>query len=266
MNDGILLTVAYDGRGFAGWAPQPGQQTVAGVLLAALRVMRPDVAEVRGASRTDAGVHARGQRAAFDAPPGIEPRGWALGVSAHLPDSIAIRRASRVPAGFQPRFASRGKRYVYTVLRDPLRDPFVSGFAWRVGGALDVERMRAEARLALGTHDFAAFRSSADERDETTRTIGRLDVEVDPRDPRLLRMIVEGNAFMHNMVRILSGTLVDVGRGRLAPGAITRALTSLDRRDLGVTAPAGGLCLDEIRFDDEGSNAWPESVLAGDQR
>jgi tRNA pseudouridine38-40 synthase len=255
--EGILLTVAYDGRSFAGWAPQPGQRTVAGVLLEALRALRPDVAEVRGASRTDAGVHARGQRAAFDAPPGIGPRGWALGAAAHLPDTVSIRRASRVPAGLQPRFASRGKRYVYTLLRDPVRDPFVEGFAWRIGGPLDVARMQAEAMTAIGTHDFAAFRSSADERTSTTRTIGRLDVSVDACDARLLRLTVEGDGFLHNMVRILAGTLVDVGRGHLEPGAFARGLASHDRRDLGQTAPPGGLCLDEIRLDDEGSDAWP---------
>ena len=223
--------------------------------------MRPGVSGVRGASRTDAGVHARGQRVAFDTEPGISPRGWVLGTAAHLPRTIAVRRASRVAVGFEPRFRSRGKRYAYTLLCDAVRDPFHEGRSWRVRGGLSLEAMREEARAALGTHDFAAFRSSADERVETTRTISRLDLDADPRDPRLVRVVVEGSAFLHNMVRILVGTLVDVGQGRLARGAFARALDSRARTDLGITAPPDGLCLEEVHLDDEGEDAFPSPIL-----
>src|SRR5262245_52676739 len=116
MSHGVLLTVAYDGQPFSGWAPQRNAPTVAGELLAAIQTMQPDVREVRGASRTDAGVHARGQRAAFDAEGAIPPRGWVLGLCSRLPASIAVRSASLVPAGYDPRRHGRGKRYVYTLL------------------------------------------------------------------------------------------------------------------------------------------------------
>ena len=266
QTEGILLTVAYDGQDFSGWALQPGQRTVAGALLDAVRALRPEIAVVRGASRTDAGVHARGQRVAFDTPVGIEPRGWVLGTSAHLPDTIAVRRASRVPPGFEPRFRSLGKRYAYTLLRDPVRDPFLAGRAWRVGGALSLDAMRAEAETALGTHDFAAFRSSADERRETTRTLTRIAIVEDSVDYRRLTIVVEGSAFLHNMVRILVGTLVEIGRGRVARGAFARALASRSRADLGVTAPPDGLCLEAITLDDEGIDAWPPITDADDAR
>lgn len=257
---GVLLTVAYDGGPFAGFVVQPGQRTVAGELLGALRALDPKIREIRGASRTDAGVHARGQRVAFDTSTTIPPRGFALGVSRHLPDEIAVRRAAIVPEGFSPRFGNRGKRYRYLVLRDPARDPFLSGRAWRAPGRLDeaaIERAAREATDAVGTHDFGAFRASADERPVTVRTVRALTVTVDPVDPRIVRFDVEGDAFLHNMVRILVGTLVDVARGHRPPGSIARALASRDRRDAGITAPAEGLYLEEVMLDDEGVDAWP---------
>ncbi len=225
-----------------------------------MQAIDPHVREIRGASRTDAGVHARGQRVAFDTSMDVPPRGFTLAVSRHLPREIAVRRASVVAPGFSPRFSSRGKRYRYLVLRDPVRDPFLDGRAWRCAsfdGEGAVERARREAALAVGTHDFAAFRSSADERKGTVRTVRALDVTVDPRDARLLAVDVEGDAFLHNMVRILVGTLADVARGRLPEGTIARALGSRDRRDAGITAPPDGLYLEEVLLDDEGADPWP---------
>lgn len=259
---GILLTVAYDGRPFSGFVPQPGQRTVAGELLTALREVDPSIHEIRGASRTDSGVHAYGQRVAFDPERDIPPRGWALAAARHLPPEIAIRRAALVARGFTPRFESQRKQYRYVVLRDKLRDPFLEGRAWRVEGLDDDALARAvtEASLALGTHDFAAFRSSADQRVNTRRTIERFTVEVDPSDPRVVRIDVEGTAFMHNMVRILVGTLMDVARKRLEPGAITRALASHRREHLGITAPADGLYLMSMTLSDEGSSPWPDDA------
>jgi tRNA pseudouridine38-40 synthase len=259
---GVLLTVAYDGRPFHGFAVQPAQRTVAGELLGALRAVDPRVRELRGASRTDAGVHALGQRVAFDPDLVIPPRGWVLAMNRHLPREIAVRRAALVPTGFAPRFASAGKRYRYTMLVDRVRDPFLDGRAWRVegltGAALDLAR--AEAALAVGTHDFAAFRSSQDERENTVRVVADVAVEVEARDPRLVSVVVDGSAFLHNMVRILVGTIVDVGLGRRAPGAVARALASRDRRDAGTTAPPDGLCLEEVRLTDPGVGEWPPSA------
>lgn len=261
-NPSVLLTVAYDGRPFSGFVRQPGQRTVADELLTALRDVDPAICEIRGASRTDSGVHAYGQRVAFDPEKDIPPRGWVLATARRLPPEIAIRRAALVPRGFTPRFESQRKWYRYVVLRDKLRDPFLEGRAWRVEGLDDaaMNRAVAEARLALGTHDFAAFRSSADQRMNTMRTIERFTVEVDGADPRIVRIDVEGNAFMHNMVRILVGTLMDVARKRLEPGAITRALASQRREDLGITAPPEGLYLVAMTLSDEGSSPWPEDT------
>ena len=258
-----MLTVAYDGGPFAGFAPQPGQRTISGELLGALQAVDPAVRAIRGASRTDAGVHAHGQRVAFDTTTDIPPRGWVLAVTRHLPREIAVRRAALVPAGFSPRFTSGGKRYRYLILRDPVRDPFLDGRAWRSPSFADdeaVARARREAQAALGTHDFAAFRSSADARTNTVRTLRAVDLVEDPRDRRLLRVDLEGDAFLHNMVRILVGTFADVARGRLAEGAVARALASRDRRDAGITAPGEGLYLEEVLLGDEGTAAWPHAT------
>lgn len=257
---GVLLTVAYDGGPFAGFAPQPGQRTIAGELLGALQAIDPTIRAIRGASRTDAGVHAHGQRVAFDTATSLPMRGWVLATARHLPREISVRRAARVAEEFSPRFASLGKRYRYLILRDPVRDPFLDGRVWKLDGLSGDEafaRAESEARLAVGTHDFAAFRSSADERANTLRTVHAVRLSVDPEDQRVLRVDVEGNAFLHNMVRILVGTLADVARGRLAPGAIARALASKERRDAGITAPAEGLYLEHITLPDEGDDAWP---------
>lgn len=257
--EGVLLRVGYLGTTFAGWAPQPGQSTVAGVLLEAIRAMRPEVREVRGSSRTDAGVHARGQVVAFECDRVIPSRGWVLGLGTHLPPTVAVRSAGRIEAGFVPRFHALGKRYEYTLIEDVRRDPFWEGRAWRVDDELDVRAMANEARSAIGRHDFAAFRGAADERENTERTITRLDVVRDERDPRLVRVIVEGDGFLYNMVRIIAGTLRDVGLGRL-DGPFARALESHRRTDLGPTAPPHGLVLDEVFLDVEESERFPANL------
>ena len=257
LGHSVLLTVAYDGRPFSGWAPQEGTRTVAGELLGAIRAMDPRVAEVRGASRTDAGVHARGQLAAFDPTRAIAPKGWALGLSAHLPGEITIRQAALAPPGCEPRFSAVRKRYRYLILRDPLRDPFWEGRALRFSHQLDIHMMRAEAAALMGEHDFAAFRSSSDERINTVRTIEQVRVEHLAGDSRVLAIDVVGTGFMHNMVRIIVGTLVDVARGKLAPGTIGKGLVSRSRTDLGMTAPAHGLYLESIDHALALETPWP---------
>ncbi len=256
----VLLTVAYDGAGFVGFAPQREGRTIHGVLTDAVRALDPGASILRGASRTDSGVHARGQRVAFDRTRAIPPKGWVLGLNAHLPPDLAVRGAVEVPPGFVPRAYGRGKRYRYGVMVDRVRDPLEDARAWRVDPPFDLDRARAEASALLGTHDFAAFRTSSDPRKDTVRTLRRVELLSghDPRIPSRLEVIVEGDAFLHNMVRILVGTLVDVARGRLRPGAVERAFASLDRRDLGMTAPAQGLVLDEVFLDLESGGArWP---------
>jgi tRNA pseudouridine38-40 synthase len=253
----VLLEIAYDGSAFHGWAAQRAARTVEETLRGAVVALDPRASGLRGASRTDAGVHAEGQLVAFDTQRDIPERGWVLGLNQHLPDDLAVRAARTVPAAFAPRFAARGKRYRYRVLVDPVRDPRWRAHAWRVS-ELDVPALLREGREAVGTHDFAAFRTASDPRLRTVRTLTRVDVEREA-DPRVLGVVVEGNAFLHNMVRILVGTMVDVARGRRAAGAIAAALAARTRAAAGTTAPAHGLVLEHVDVElPEGTGGrWP---------
>jgi tRNA pseudouridine38-40 synthase len=254
---GVLLEVAYDGTAFHGWASQPRVRTVQETLFGAVVAMDHRATEPRGASRTDAGVHAAAQLVAFDTSHSIPARGWVLGLNRHLPDDVAVRSACAVPPGYTPRFAARGKRYRYHLVVDEVRDPKWRSRAWRVPG-LDLDAMRDEGAAAVGTHDFAGFRSAGDARETTVRTLSRVDVE-QGGDARAFSVVVEGNAFLYNMVRILVGTMVDVGRGRLAKGAVARTLASRDRRTAGTTAPAHGLLLERVEAElpPEAGERWP---------
>jgi tRNA pseudouridine38-40 synthase len=256
----VLLTLAYVGTDFHGFAVQTNAHSVGGTLLDAIRHLDPSVRNLRVVSRTDTGVHARGQLVAFDVARAISPRGWVLGLARHLPDSIAPRSAQIMPVRFDPRGYAKRKWYRYSVLRDCRRDPILGAMSWRVGYPLNLELACDEARTLIGSHDFAAFRSAADERTTTVRTITDVSVSKPDHDARLVYVDVRGDGFLHNMVRIIVGTLVDVARGRLPPGAMARAFVSLDRRDLGVTAPAKGLCLQRVTLDCDvdGSAIWPD--------
>lgn len=255
----VLLRVAYDGSRFHGWARQTEHRTVEETLAGALVAVDPSASTLRGMSRTDAGVHARAQMAAFDAEFDIPARGWVLSINSHLPDDVAVREARFVPRDFNPRFSSKKKRYRYRLLLDRVRDPLRAPFSWRVGGDLDLDRMSQEAALLVGTHDFAAFRAAGDERENTVRTISSLTLSRSPYDDNELHVVVEGSAFLYNMVRIIVGTLVDIGRGHRPEGTMARALAERSRAITGTTAPAHGLCLDHAELDlpPEASEPWP---------
>lgn len=254
---GVLLTLAYDGASFSGFAAQGEQRTVALSLSAAIARMDPEASKLRVASRTDAGVHARGQVACFDTRLQIESRGWLLGLNAHLPPEIAVQRVSKVPAGFNPTRQARRKTYHYWIFQSSVRDPFLETRAWRVHERLDVALMRTEALTLLGTHDFCAFRGSGDRRENTLRTISAADLREVPGVSRCLVFEIRGDRFMYHMVRIIAGTLVDVGRGKRDPGAISRAIATGRRSELGMTAPPDGLYLDRIELPDWGHSEWP---------
>lgn len=254
---GVLLSVQYDGTRFSGFARQPTARTVAGELDGAVTAIDPHASLVRGASRTDSGVHALDQRVAFDSAIDIPARGWALALPRHLSDEVSIARASRVDLDYDPRAHAVRKTYRYLVLCSPVRDPFLRDRACLVRDRLNHEVMHTEARTMVGTYDFRAFRTSSDPRTDTVRTIFRADVFHE--DDRVLVIEVEGDRFLHRMVRIIAGTLIDIGRGRLEPGAIRRGIDSGSRAVLGTTAPACGLYLAKMKLDDEArwTDNWP---------
>lgn len=250
MTRTIKLIVEYDGTNFAGWQIQdPGRATVQGALQEAVYRMTGERLRVRAASRTDAGVHARGQVAAFDtAKANIPVHGFERGLGTFMPGSVAIRRAEEVEAGWDPRRTSRGKRYRYTYWVDRQPTALDRNRAWFVRGTLDRTAMQEAARHLIGTHDFEAFRSAGCVARHAVRTLYTVDV-VEGSYCRL-HLDVVGNAFVRNMVRIIAGNLKEVGEGRLQPSDMARILASRDRTAGGVTAPPHGLCLEEVIYDD----------------
>lgn len=262
---GVLLTVAYEGGSFHGLARQGQLRTVAGEIERTLSIIDPGASPVRAVSRTDAGVHARAQMMAFDAKLRIPLRGWVLGLTRLLPTEIAIVRAARVDPGFDPRDHVVSKTYCYLLLLSKIRDPFLQGRSWRITDHLNLGRMRSEAQCLAGDHDFAAFRNASDARRDTRCRLNQLSVQVAPGDPRIVQIEIEGDRFLYKMVRIIAGSLVDVGRGRLRPGRIGQALAGGSRADLGITAPPDGLYLEKVILNDTGLDSWPDPGGAIDE-
>lgn len=245
----IRLLVEYDGTSLCGWQRQANGPTVQGHLEQALARLLSHEAPVVGASRTDAGVHARGQVASFRTVREIPLHGIRRGLNSLLPPQIAVRDAAEVPDDFHPRFSATGKHYRYTILVRPDRSPRWRDRAWHLPGALSIEAMAAAAAPLCGEHDFSAFRAAGCTAATTVRRVEA--IELSTQDPELLVIDVRGNAFLRNMVRILVGTLSEVGAGRRSPAQVVEILASRDRTRAGITAPAHGLELMEVRYDGE---------------
>jgi tRNA pseudouridine38-40 synthase len=218
---------------------------VQGCLEAAFKHMTGQPVVVRGAGRTDAGVHAEGQVASVEVVSRIPNLGFLRGLNTLIPPTIAVLEVDDVPPGWNARFAARGKLYRYQVWNHPVRSPTHARRSWYVGNPLDTHAMREASAVLVGEHDFRAFRSADCDRKNTVRIIRRLDVR---REATLLSMEVEGTAFLRNMVRILAGTLVAVGKGKMSAEQVKQILQNGDRTQAGVTAPACGLTLVRVIY------------------
>jgi tRNA pseudouridine38-40 synthase len=241
----LRLLLEYDGTAFHGWQRQQGLRSVQGDLEAAVKVMTGEEVFVRGAGRTDAGVHAMGQVANFRTGARIPTGGFLRGLNANLDRDVAVLEVDEVPDAFDARLAARGKHYRYQVWNHLVRSPLFRGRSWHCRAPLDLAGMRAAAALLVGEHDFAAFRASDCERRTTRRLLRRVEVD---RQAALLTIDVEGTAFLKHMVRIISGTLVAVGRAELTVGQVAGLLEHGDRTQGGMTAPAAGLTLVSVTY------------------
>ncbi|MBK9031367.1 MAG: tRNA pseudouridine(38-40) synthase TruA [Myxococcales bacterium] len=253
----VRLTVEYDGAEFGGWQRQNNAPTVQGHLEAALAQLLTTPTPVRGASRTDAGVHALGQVASFRTDKTIPVQGIRRGLNALLPPAIAVLEAQDVDLDFHPRFHASGKHYRYVVLARPDRSPRWRNWAWHRRAPLDVAAMTAAAADFVGEHDFAALRAVGCAARTTRRHITQ--VTLAQPEPGLIAVDVHGNAFLRNMVRILVGTLVEIGEGRRPATDVPEILASLDRARAGQTAPPQGLTLVEVRYDGTRVSSRPHS-------
>jgi tRNA pseudouridine38-40 synthase len=245
----IKFVIAYNGAAYHGWQRQTDdlptiQKCIEDV---ATRVMGHRVI-VHGAGRTDAGVHAHGQTANFHTPNMAIPlEGMRRAISSRLPGDIAIRSVSCVPDDFHASRSAVGKTYRYRIYVAPDRPVMLDGQVWRYQHhPMDVERMQAAGRLLIGRHDFRGLATSAEQRENTVRTIFRCDVS--DQSPEI-HVAVQGDGFLYNMVRNIVGTLVEIGRGRWQPDRINTILTTRDRRNAGPTAPPDGLTLACVHYE-----------------
>lgn len=245
----FAVRVEYDGTGYHGWQAQPsGLPTIQQALQDTLGKLLDQPISVRGASRTDAGVHALDQLAAFDLCHPIRPAGLVKAVNRRISPGIAVRDPRVVALDFNPRFANRGKIYRYRLYTGQTPRPLIDRFAWRVSQAFDIARMREAAAALVGTHDFTSFAATDGSHRSAVRTLTRFTFEVDRDGVTEIR--VEGSAFLKHMVRALVGTLFDIGRGRYTVDSIHAMLAGRDRALAGRTAPAVGLCLEEMLVDE----------------
>lgn len=248
----IKLVLAYDGTEYHGWQIQPGLRTVQGTVCEAATALLRHPAHVQGASRTDAGVHAQGQVAVVETANPIPAEELALGLNDFLPQDIVVLRAQEVGADFDLMRDVTRKAYRYTIYTGRIHPVRRIRFCWHFPGRLAIEAMQAAARLLVGLHDFRSFAAAVEEGENTVRTVFRCEVAQDiDGDPNLVVIDVEGNGFLHHMVRIIAGTLIDIGRGHWPPGHMAEILAARHRKAAGHLAPAGGLSLEWIRYRQE---------------
>lgn len=257
----ILLRVAYDGTNYHGWQVQPNAKTIEGELNRVLTQLTGEKIQVTGASRTDAGVHALGNVAVFDTASKIPAEKFSYALNQRLPEDIVIQSSLQVADDFHPRHCDCCKTYEYDILNRTFPLPAYRNTAYFLYGDLDLDAMRRACQAFPGEHDFASFCAAGAQVQTTVRTIYSLEVLEQPlavtgrgvlsqRSPeRLLTIRVRGNGFLYNMVRIIAGTLVEVGRGHIRPEEVEGIIAACDRAKAGPTAPARGLRLVEIKYD-----------------
>ncbi|MCE5343996.1 MAG: tRNA pseudouridine(38-40) synthase TruA [Eubacteriales bacterium] len=247
----ILLTLSYEGTAYAGWQRQINGVAVQQRVEEALHTLTGEHAGITGASRTDAGVHALGQRAHFDTASRIPAERFPYALNTCLPRDIRVLEGCEVGGSFHARFDAKGKQYAYRIHNAPHASALQRNLTAHVPVPLDVPAMRRALGTLPGTHDFAAFQASGGTAKTTVRTLQTAELaQVEDE----ITLTVRGDAFLYNMVRIIAGTLIEVGKGKLAEDCFTRALQTGDRLALGPTAPACGLTLARVYY---AGDAWP---------
>lgn len=242
----VKLVVEYDGTSYEGWQSQASGNTIQDALGRAILALTGEKSTVYGAGRTDAGVHAMGQVANFRTRTTVPTERLPLALNAHLPDDISVVSAVEVPAEFHAQFSAKGKTYRYVVACRPSRPALDRNRVYWWRSAIDVEGMIEASRCLVGEHDFRAFGTETAGKENTVRRIDRLDIDF---RPPYIEFSVRGNGFLYNMVRSLVGTLLLVGKGDVQPAAMMDILESRDRRRAGPVAPAKGLTLVEVHYE-----------------
>lgn len=241
------ITIQYDGTRYSGWQAQKcTPDTIQGKIEHVLETLAGHPVEIMGSGRTDAGVHARGQVANFHIEDDYEKEQIFLWLNEHLPKDIAVTEIEEVPERFHSRFSAVKKTYVYRIHTGNVSNVFERKFMYDYKPTLDVSKMKEAAGYLIGTHDFKAFCGNKKMKKSTVRTIYDIQIEELPGE---LRISYTGNGFLMNMVRILTGTLIEIGDGRKAADSIPQIIESLDREQAGYTAPPQGLILEQVYYE-----------------
>lgn len=241
----VKLTVAYDGTNYCGWQVQPNGITIQEVLNQCLSEFTGEKIETIGASRTDAGVHALGNVAVFDTEMRMPGDKFSFALNQRLPEDIRIQKSEEVDVNFHPRYIKSQKTYEYQILnrRFPIpTERFYSHFTYI---PLDIEKMREAAEYLVGEHDFKSFCGTGAQVKTTVRTVKEIQIE---KNEDRITIRITGEGFLYNMVRIIAGTLMDIGGGLYPPEKMQEILEAKDRKKAGPTAPARGLTLMEIQY------------------
>jgi tRNA pseudouridine38-40 synthase len=238
--------ISYDGSGFSGYQVQPNKRTVQSQIESVLaKIHKGSVVKIAASGRTDAGVHAKGQVIHFDSALSLPEDKWELALNSMLPEDISVLSVEKADSAFHVRFDASGKEYRYFLYQSPKRDPFQRNYAYHYPYPLNLAVMRKACTFLLGTHDFSSFCSARTEVEDKVRTIETIEISQDG-DRISFRFI--GNGFLYNMVRILVGTLIEVGSGKRQPEEIVGILEKRDRRYAGKTAPGQGLYLWKVFY------------------
>lgn len=242
----ILLTIEYDGTNYCGWQIQkPRFKTIQQTIRDALKkILQEDILLV-GASRTDAGVHARAQKANFKTKNKINLRKLKEALNGNLPVDIRVKTVQEVALDFHAQFFALEKRYRYTILNKRFSSPFLDRYVNLIKTPLDIKLMRKEARILLGRHDFSSFQGSSRIAKSPIRRIKKIKIN---KKGAIITIDIVADGFLYNMVRNIAGTLIEIGRGRFKKGSMNNILASKDRKKAGPTAPAKGLCLESIKY------------------
>ncbi len=240
----LKLTIQYDGTKYCGWQKQPNSSGIQGTIEYAIYEITKEKVNIIGSGRTDAGVHALGQVANFKTNSSIPIARISDALNAKLPKDVSIIDCQEVSDDFHSRYSATGKIYRYLIYNKPYRSPLYKDISYHVRYELDIEKMRLEAKSLLGTHEFKGFMSSGSSVKDTVRTIHNISIEY---SGDLIVLEVEGNGLLYNMVRIIVGTLVDIGRGRIDK-PLEEIIASQDRGEAGHTAPAHGLFLKKVHY------------------
>jgi len=244
----FMMIVSYDGTNYFGWQRQRHHTSIQGTIEQALKKMLREDISIDGAGRTDAGAHSLGQTATFNTTRDVSAEQIKIAVNNLLPEDIVLKEVMAVSPSCHARYHAIGKRYGYKLYLSSYADPFKSRYAARIVHALDEKAIRKAMVHFIGTHDFAAFMASGSNIDNTVRTITQFDLSIKENE---WYFQITGDGFLYNMVRIIVGTLLDVGRGKLSSNAIEDIIQSRDRDLAKRTAPSCGLYLEKVYYSEE---------------